>query len=151
MHTSSCVRWRLAVLAVACFLPGSMTAADPPDKERPPTAVERVQKALNETVTIKIDGGSLTEAVDALHEKTKINFVLDTLTIEKTFGWSPDKPPTLVTVDLKDVKIKAVLRTILPPYSLSYALVGHALAITPQDLAFTPMMRQPLNPHFHDL
>src|ERR1022692_4710200 len=84
------------VLATALAAP-----ADP--KTDAPNPVEKVRKELNRSITIKIDKQPLSAAVDHLREKCKINFVLDSFTIQQQLGFTPDQPPTPVDVDFKDV------------------------------------------------
>jgi hypothetical protein len=151
MRTSSSVRWRLVVLAVAFAVSQAATGADAPDKEKPPTATEKLRKSLNDAVTIKIDGKSLTEAVEMLREKTKINFVLDGDAIEKELGWRPDKPPKPVQVDLTDVKVKTALRTILSPYSLGYGLVGDTVLIADEETVVASLLNQKIDVDFNEV
>ncbi|HBI44883.1 MAG TPA: hypothetical protein DDY78_18810 [Planctomycetales bacterium] len=80
-----------------------------------------------------------------LREKSKINFVLDSLTIQQTLGFTPDQPPSPVDVDLKDVKVRTALRAILSPYGLSFASIGDTVVITTEDMAMLRQMRQRVN------
>ncbi len=80
-----------------------------------------------------------------LHAKSNVNFVLDGLTIQQQLGFTPDMPPTPVDVDLKDVKVRTALRTILAPYGLSYAPIGDTVVVTTEDVAMVRQMRQRVN------
>jgi hypothetical protein len=140
-------RLRLAAVALAWALAPALLSAAPaaPDKDKAATPAEKARQALNGPISIKIERQPLSAAIDMLREKTKVNFVLDTLTIQQNFGWLPDQSPTAVDVDLKDVKLKSALRTILSPYSLSYAVVGDTVIITTEDMAVARQMRQRVN------
>jgi hypothetical protein len=130
---------RLATAALAAFAlaPAPLWAAPASpaaDKDAAPTAAEKVRKALDAPVTLKIDKQPLTAAVDTLKEKGKVNLVLDTLSIQQ-LGWQPEQPPVPVDVDLKGVPLKAALRTVLEPYGLSYAVVGDTVLVTTEAVA----------------
>src|SRR5262249_12996318 len=95
----------------------------------------------------KMDKQSLTAAVEMLKEKGKVNLVLDTYSIQQ-MGWLPDQPPTPVDVDLKEVKLKSALRTVLSPYGLSYAVVGDTVIVTTEQMAIARQMKQRVNVEF---
>ncbi len=141
--------WRVvagAVLAWAvapALLSAAPAAPDKDDKSVNP--VEKLHKDLDKTISIKIDKQPLNLAMDKLHERTNINFVLDGLTIQQQLGFTPDAPPTPVDVDLKDVKVRTALRTILAPYGLSYAPIGDTVVVTTEDVAMFRQMRQRVN------
>jgi hypothetical protein len=132
-----------AVLTLAAFLPAA--PAGPSDKDQPPSPVDKVRKALDQPVTVRIDKQPLTTAVDMLREKGKINVVLDGWSIQQQLGWQPEAPPTPVDVDLKDVKLKGALRTVLEPYGLSYAVVGDTVVVTTEATALARQMHQRVN------
>jgi hypothetical protein len=132
--------WALAPAWAAPAAPSSDK-----DKDQAPTAVEKVRKALDAPVTLKIDKQPLTAAIDMLKEKGKVNVVLDTLSIQQQLGWVPEQPPVPVDVDLKDVKLKSALRTILSPYSLSYVVLGDTVLVTTEQTALMRQMHQRVN------
>jgi hypothetical protein len=150
---SACWRALAAGAALAWALaPAVLTAAPAAptggDKDKEPTAVEKVRKALDAPVTIKMEKQTLTAALDQLKEKGKLNFVLDALTIQQQLGWVPDQMPAQVDVDLKEVKLKSALRTILTPYGLSYAIVGDTVIVTTEQMAMSRIMKQRVNVEF---
>ena len=128
----------LLILALSPVLAPTAPAA--PDKDAI-SPVEKLRKDLDKSVTLKIAKQSLTAAVEMLHKQTKINFVLDNLVIQQ-LGFTPDQPPTPVDVDLKDVKVRTALRSILSPYNLSFAPVGDTVVITTDEMAMFRQMRQ---------
>jgi hypothetical protein len=139
-----------AGVVLAWAFPAVLLAAPAPsDKDKAAAGpAEKIRAALNAPVTVKIDKQPLGPAVEILREKTKVNFVLDTMTIQNTFGWPPDQSPTAVEVDLKDVKLKSALRTVLTPYGLSYAVIGDTVVITTEDMAIARQMKQRVNVEF---
>jgi hypothetical protein len=136
-----------AVVLAGALAPAVLTAAPASpstDKDKTPATVDGLRKALDQPISIKIERQSLTAAVEVLKEKSKINFVLDTFTIQQ-MGFNPDAPPSQVDVDLKEVKLKTVLRTILQPYGLSYAPLGDTVLITTEDQAINRQLKQRVN------
>ena len=133
----------LLMLPISAVLVLSPALAVPaaPDKEAPISPVEKLRTELDKPITLKIAKQSLTAAVEMLHKQTKINFVLDTGVIQQ-FGFTPDQPPSPVDVDLKDVKVRTALRSILSPYNLSFAPIGDTVVITSEEMAMFRQMRQ---------
>jgi hypothetical protein len=149
MMTKSAAHGLLAALALA-LAPASLPAAPAapaPDQDKASSPAEKLRQALNAPVTVKVEKQSLTAAVEMLREKGQVNLVLDTFSIQQ-LGWLPDQPPTPVDVDLKDVKFKSALRTILEPYNLSYAVVGDTVVVTTEQAAVSRVMRQRVNVEF---
>jgi hypothetical protein len=120
-------------------LPALAPAA--PNKEAPASPVEKLRADLDKPITLKIAKQSLSAAVEILHKQTKINFVLDVAMIQQ-LGFTPDQPPSPVDVDLKDVKVRTALRSILSPYNLSFAAIGDTVIITSDEMAMFRQMRQ---------
>jgi hypothetical protein len=146
MRTSTARRALAAPALAWALVPAALTAAPvsptPPDKSKAGGPAVALRKALDAPITIKIDKQPLAAAIDMLKEKSKVNFVLDSFTIQQNYGWTPEQPPTPVDVDLKDVKLKSALRTVLAPYNLSYAVVGGEVVVTTEDAAVSRQMRQ---------
>jgi hypothetical protein len=134
---------------VAAVLAGAVTprilSAAPVAAEKAVNSLDKLHMELDKPITLKIERQPLNVAVDMLREKCKINFVLDSLTIQQTLGFTPDQPPSPVEVDLKDVKMRAALRAILSPYGLSFACIGDTIIITTEDMAMLRQMRQRVN------
>jgi hypothetical protein len=132
--------WRMLTVAAAlAVLPALAPAA--PNKEAPASPVEKLRADLDKPITLKIAKQSLSAAVEILHKQTKINFVLDVAMIQQ-LGFTPDQPPSPVDVDLKDVKVRTALRSILSPYNLSFAAIGDTVIITSDEMAMFRQMRQ---------
>ena len=109
------------LVAAANVAPAAPSASD---KDRAAGPAEKVRQALNAPVDFKAEKQSLTAAIEMLKEKGKVNLVLDTVSIQQ-LGWLPDHPPTPVDVDLKDVKLKTALRTVLEPYASALSRRRH--------------------------
>jgi hypothetical protein len=134
----------LCVLLVPCVLAAALAAPAEPKVETP-SPVEKVRKDLNRSITMKVDKQPLSAAIDLLREKSKINIVLDSLTIQQQLGFTPDQPPTPVDVDLKDVPARIALREVLDPYGLTYAVIGDMVFVTTDDMAMWRQLRQRVN------
>ena len=139
-------RWAVAAVVVLpwAIAPRILSAA-PVAADKAVSPLDKLHTELDKPITLKIERQPLNVAVDMLREKSKINFVLDSLTIQQTLGFTPDQPPSPVEVDLKDVKVRTALRTILSPYGLSFACIGDTVIITTEDMAMLRQMRQRVN------
>ena len=134
----------LPAVFVLALTPALAPAA--PATEAPAVSpVEKLRADLDKVISIKIDKQPLSTAVDQLRKQTGVSIVLDALTIQQQLGFSPDAPPTPVEVDLKNVKVRAALRTILAPYNLGFAPVGDGVIVTTDDVAMFRQMRQHVN------
>jgi hypothetical protein len=133
----------LAWVVSPAFLSAAPATPTAPDKdEKSLSPVEKLHNDLDKNITIKIEKQPLSIAVEMLRDKSKINIVLDSLTIQQQLGFLPEQSPTPVELDLKDAKIRTVLRAIVAPYGLSYAPVGDSVVITTEDMAMLRQMRQ---------
>jgi hypothetical protein len=143
-------RLRLAAVALAWALAPALLTAAPaaPDKDKAPSPAEKLRAALNAPISVKIDRQPLGPAVEMLREKGKVNIVIDTATIQNTFGWLPEQSPTAVDVDLKEVKLKSALRTVLTPFGLGYAVIGDTVVVTTEEMAVARQMKQRVNVEF---
>jgi hypothetical protein len=141
----ACWQTLAAGVVLAWAVAPSLLPAAPAAPEKAVNPVDKLHTALDGTVTLKIERQPLNVAVDMLREKSKINFVLDSLTIQQTLGFTPDQPPSPVDVDLKDVKVRTALRAILSPYGLSFASIGDTVVVTTEDMAMLRQMRQRVN------
>jgi type II secretory pathway component GspD/PulD (secretin) len=133
-------------VAVAVVLAWSFgaapAAAAEPDKDKATSPAEKLRQTLDATVTLKIEKQPLAAALDMLKEKGGVNLVVDSLAIQQQLGWAPDQAPSPVNVDLKGVKLKSALRTVLEPYGLAYAAVGDTLIVTTEEAAADRPLQQ---------
>src|SRR4029077_8549932 len=119
----------------------SLSAPAPADA--PPVGpAQTIRERLARPITLSLREQSLRAAVDALRETAKVNFVLDSVAIQQQLGFTPDQPPVLVNLDVKDVPARAVLRRVLDQYGLAYAVVGDAVVVSTEEGAATRQLRQ---------
>src|SRR5258708_3573240 len=101
----SCRRHSLAgclLLAIAAGSVAFLSAGPAPDPgKKTPSDVDKVRKALDETITLEVTDQPLTAALNKIREQTKINFVVDKLSIQQA-GLDPDQ--VQVSAKLTDVK-----------------------------------------------
>ncbi len=128
----------LLVLLAAVAAHAAPAGPGPADK-RAETPAERVRKALEEVVDVSIDNQPLDAAFVQLGQETKLNFVIDRVTIQNTVG---DLNQIPVSLKLSGVKVKTALRTILGGNNLGYAVIGDTVLITTEDMATVRQMRQ---------
>lgn len=134
------LRWLVAVVAVAPALllaaPSSNDGAD----AQPPA--EKLRKALDRTVSVTLSNVKLKEAFDHLHEQTKLNFVFDHATLRQMGFENDDDDNLIFSINLKNVKLRTVLRTVLGQYNLGYVIVNDTVVITSADMAIYRQLRQ---------
>jgi hypothetical protein len=134
----SLTRFAQAVVFACAVAVSPLSAADPaPEvKEKALLPGERIRKVFDQKITIEITEQPLFLALNQLREQTKINFVLDRQTLQN-MGQDPEALP--VTVKRKDEKVSEVLKAIVKPYNLGYAIIGDTVFVSTDDMA---MMRQ---------
>ncbi len=133
----------LALALTAAPLPAAPAPAPAaPGKDAALSPVEKLRQELDKPITVKLENMTLAAAVEQLRKQTKINIVLDNLTIQQQLGIVPEQSPLTGPVDLKDVKARNVLRTLLSPYSLDYVAIGDTIIVTTEDMAMTRQLRQ---------
>jgi type II secretory pathway component HofQ len=123
----------------AAFL--SAGAGPEPDR-KPPSAVDKVRKALDEPMSLDVTDQPLSAALNKIRDHTKINFVVDRLTIQQS-GIDPEQAP--ISVNLKDVKGRSCLRAVLSPYNLGYAIIGDTVLISTDEMVMHRQIHQRVN------
>ncbi len=131
-----CLLLSLAIGSVT-FL--SARAAPDPIK-KVPSETDKVRKALDETVTIDVTDQPLSQVLNQLRERGKINIIVDKPGILQTTGIDPDQMQ--VTARLKDVKVRGCLRAILGPHNLGYAIIGDTILVSNDDLVMQRQIKQ---------
>src|SRR5689334_3783421 len=107
MVLASCRRHSLAsavLLAVGLCWVAFLAAGPAPDAKKTPSDVDKTRKALDETITLEAADTPLGTVLNQIREQTKINFVVDKLTIQQQTGMDPDQIP--VSAKLKGVKAR---------------------------------------------
>lgn len=136
------VRPGWVVLTTALLVAVPIQAA--PIEEKPVekgelTAPEKLRKELDRAITIEISEQSLSMAINQLKDQTRVNLVVDR-TMLNQMGLDPDSIP--VSVNLKDARLQTVLRTILRPQNLSFAIIGDTVLISTDDMCMHRQMKQ---------
>ena len=144
----ACLRTLAAGAVLAWAASPAVLSAAPAGADKDDKAVDsndRLHADLDKLISIDIQNQPLDLAVTMLGDKSKINFVLDALTITQQLGFQPNMPPVQVNLNMKDVKVRTVLRSIVGTYGLSYAVIGNTVLITTEDVAMMRQMRQRIN------
>ncbi len=128
-------------IALACGLTASVCAAEPAAdaKQAAAPAAERIRKVFDQKITIDIAEQPLFLALNQLREHTKINFILDRQTLQN-MGQDPEALP--VNVKKKDAKVGDVLKAIIQPYNLGFAIIGDTVFISTDDMAMVRQLKQ---------
>jgi hypothetical protein len=128
------------LLALTLALGDGQTAPAPSDsKARSTGAADKVKKELDRTINLDCDQQPLALAVAQIHELTKVNFILDRLTLAQN-GIDPDQ--LTVSLKLKEVKARSALRSLLTPYNLNFAILGDTVLISTDEVAMLRQVRQ---------
>lgn len=143
-------RWSWLAAALLLVLTGSPIQGAPADsggdaKKSEITPAEKIKKALDQVSDLDISDQPLHLALAQLKEQTKVNFVLDRVTIAN-MGVDPEQTP--VNVKLQNVKLRSALRTMLGQYNLSYAIINDTVVVTSEDMAMHRQLRQRVNVDF---
>ncbi|HVS40235.1 MAG TPA: hypothetical protein VMS17_32050, partial [Gemmataceae bacterium] len=115
--------------------------AAPENKENTLTPVEKLRQALDKPITIKLEG-TLAAAVQKLASDTKITIVLDGTSITQQLNMAPEQAPLAGPLELKEVKIRSVLRTLLQPFALDYVAIGDTVIVTTEQMAMIRQLHQ---------
>jgi hypothetical protein len=132
----------LATGLLALFLttvPGWTAPAPDEARARSVSPADKIRKELDRTINLDIDQQPLALAIAQVHEVTKINFVLDRVTLAQS-GIDPDQ--MTVSLKLKDVKVRSALRSLLTPYNLNYAILGDTVLVSTDEVAMLRQVRQ---------
>lgn len=99
----------------------------------------RVKKALAETADFSFDQQSLSDVIQFVKEKAKVDVQLDQQHL-MNFGIDPAQPT--VTLHLKGAKIRDGLKAALAPYNLRYGVVGNTVVVSTEDGVIARQLRQ---------
>src|SRR4051812_46917164 len=119
MRVSFC---RLIAAVVFAAAPISAQAAAPapaaPARAKTESAMDSARKALDEVGDMNYQARSLNDVINDIKAKTKAPVILDNSVFQ--FGLDPSQP--IVTVSLKQVKLRDGLKAALAPYNLKFGL-----------------------------
>lgn len=134
----------LPVLALAATLVASgSAAAAPTPKDNPKPKAEGgpefIRKVLDGKVTMEFSGIGLPNVLAQLSEDHRVNITLDEMAV-RMMGFEPTE--LMINCKIKDVKLRAGLRTMLNQYNLTVAIVGDAVIVTTEELAIYKQLKQ---------
>jgi hypothetical protein len=141
MVTKVRLRAVLITVALASALEVSAAPTTPADKA-PATPTEKIRRDFDRLISIDIDQQPLHLAIAQLHEQTHINFVLDRVTLAQM---SVDPDQATVTLRLKEVKVRSVLRSLLTQFNLAFVILGDTVLISSEDVCAVRQLRQRVN------
>lgn len=133
--------WKMAVVLGLAGALVSPVLADTKNAKEEQSPVEAVRQALDKTITLDFTSQTLQEALQHLREKTKINFVLDVVSLQQ-MGILLDENPTQVHLKVDKGKVKQGLQRILHPYNLTYVILGDTVVVTTEEVGLFRQMRQ---------
>jgi len=146
-----------AMLVMAIGVSPSIAAPLPKDKPKGESGPEYIRKMLDAKVSLEFSGIGLPSVLTQLGEDNRINLVLDEGTL-RNMGFEP--ADIMINCKLKDVKLRAGLRTMLDQYNLTVAIVGDTVLVTTEEQAIYKQLKQrvgvdldnvPLNKALKDL
>jgi type II secretory pathway component GspD/PulD (secretin) len=135
---STFTRSGLVLLAVALVV--ADTRAQP--SKDAPSSPAAIKKALDQKITLDFQTQDLNEAIEHLHQKTKIHFVVDNRFLFLNGGPIPGAPGTQINLKIDNGKIKTALQGILTQFQLTYVILGNSVFITSPDFAIHQQMSQ---------
>lgn len=141
------LRWSaLAVILSGLWMLATAHAApvvaDADTRAKTDSPAEKIRKALEQNISLDLADQSLQQAIIQLREQTKLNIVLDRVTLQM-MGIAPDEAPA--TLKVQNVKLRSALRTLLGQYNLGYAIVNDMLVITTEEAAIYRQVNQRVN------
>jgi hypothetical protein len=141
MSRVSLTRFAQAVFLVGALAASPLAAADPAAdaKDKAASAPERIRKIFEQKITIEISDQPLFLALNQLREQTKINFVLDRQTLQN-MGQDAEALP--VSFPKKEEKVVEVLKAIVKPYNLRYAIIGDSVFVSTDEMTMVRQLKQ---------
>jgi hypothetical protein len=127
----------LSAVLVGC-LAGLASAAPVPTKADT-TPAGKARQSLDKKVTLKAENKSLTEVVELLREEAKVEVTLDTPAMQQ-FGVDVNTPA--VNCDLKDAKVRDVMKAVLAKYNLRCGVTADGLVVSTEDGLIARQLRQ---------
>jgi hypothetical protein len=133
---------RLFAIAVFALVPAVIQAAAPVAPAPAPTKTDNpmtaARKALDEVGDVQYQARALQDVITELKDRTKVPIILDNSIFQ--FGLDPTQPT--VNVNLKQVKLRDGLKSILAPYNLKFGLTAEGLFISTEDGVIVRQLRQ---------
>lgn len=132
------LRRLFAVVALAATPFAAQAAPVPGNPAKGENPMTNARKALDEVGDMNYQARTLNDVINDVKEKTKVAVVLDSSVYN--FGLDPNQPT--VTVNLKQVKLKDGLKSVLAPYNLKFGLTADGIYISTEEGLITRQLRQ---------
>src|SRR5262245_49368153 len=119
-----------SLVFAAAQLPAQRAAAqDTKDTKESPA--EAIRKSLDQPITLDYTSQSLQDAIQHIRDKTKLNLVLDLVTLQSMGLLIDDGNPNPPQIHLKldKGKVRQGLQRALQPYNLTYVILGDSVLI----------------------
>jgi hypothetical protein len=130
----------LAAVLVLIAVPAALLAAPAADpKAKGESPAEKVAKALDQKIDVEITDQTLDNAINQLKEQTKVNIVIDQVTLAN-MGMIPGNMQ--INVKQQGIKGRQALRAVLNQVHLSYAIIGDSVIVTTDDMAMHRQFKQ---------
>lgn len=126
----------LTAVLVGC-LAGVASAAPVPTKADDSPAA-KARQSLDRKVNLKAENKTLAEVVEMLREEAKVEVAIDGPALQQ-FGIDVNNPA--VTCDLKDAKVRDVLKAVLGRYNLRCGVTAGGLVISSEDGLLVKQLR----------
>jgi len=139
-----------AVVGLLCYGPLLWAQAEKQaaTKKCEPAAAQ-IRTALNKKVTVDFETPSLSDAIAHLRAKTKLSFTLDTPLLNNLGlndeGNNPPQGGPTFRLKGTNVPVRVVLRKMLEPYNLGFAIVGDSVFISTDEQAAYRQFTQRVN------
>lgn len=125
----------LSAVLVGC-LAGLASAAPVPAKADT-TPAGKARQALDKKITLKAENKTLAEVVELLREE-KVEVAIDAAALQQ-FGIDVNTPA--VTCDLKDAKVRDVMKAALARYNLRCGVTADGLTVSTEDGLIAKQLR----------
>jgi hypothetical protein len=132
------LRRLFAVAVLAAVPPAAPAAPIPPNPAAADNPMAAARKALDEVGDMNYQARTLNDLITDLKEKSRIAVILDNTLYN--FGLDPNQP--VVSVKLKQVKLRDGLKAALAPFNLKFGLVKEGLFISTEEGVITRQLRQ---------
>ena len=142
------MRFKLLALLMVWALSHATVFGEPGDQPvRELSPAEKIRKALEQPLTIDHTSTSLPELVQRLKEKSRLNFILDRLALQRTglLALYENNPNAAPLVNLKGdrySKLGITVQRMLNHYGLTYVVMQDCVLITTEELGLLRQMRQ---------
>jgi type II secretory pathway component GspD/PulD (secretin) len=148
---------RLTCCLVACTAFAAADAQEP--AKRAPKDAAAIRKALDEKITLDFATQNLQEALEHLHQKTKIRFVLDNNAMQfmgggpgigagiggpgiPGFQGGAGMPALQLSLKSDNGKVRTALQNLLSPQHLSYTILADSVLISTEEFGYQRQMQQ---------